>query len=128
MPLNSRRIELRLERRAEEDSSALRDRKGWEHPPGVDLAASAVRACPRETHLAALASTQKVVIDNCPCFRKRLLLCRSQDVIRLCSQQWRARIYVHPPTGVRAGRRPRCILDTQYDLRSFRTMASRNPF
>src|SRR5262249_45879815 len=61
MPLNSRRIELRLERRAEEDSCALRDRKGWEHPPGVDFAASAVRACPRETHLAALASTPKVV-------------------------------------------------------------------
>src|SRR5215467_1051069 len=47
-----------------------------------------------------LVSTQKVVIDNCPCFRKCLLLGRSQDVTRPCSQKpTRAWIYLHPPTG-----------------------------
>src|SRR5262249_51053638 len=91
------------------------------HPSGFVSQPSAERACLRETHLAALASTQKVVIDNCPCLRKRLLLGRSQDVIRLCSQKSRAWIYVHPPTrsvldGVQGG-----SLDTQYDLCSFRT-------
>ena len=40
-----------------------------------------------------------MLIDNCPRFRKRLLFCKSQDVIRLCSQKSRAWIYVHPPTG-----------------------------
>jgi len=47
-----------------------------------------------------LVSTQKVVIDNCPCFRKCLLLGRGQDVTRPCSQKpTRAWIYLHPPTG-----------------------------
>jgi len=49
--------------------------------------------------LLPAGSTQKVVIDNCPCFRERLLLCRSQDVTRPCSQKsTRAWIYLYPPT------------------------------
>jgi len=47
---------------------------------------------------AALVSTQKVVIDNCPRFRKHLLFCESRDVIRLCSQESRTWIYVRLPT------------------------------
>src|SRR5262249_3844314 len=40
------------------------------------------------------------MIDNCPCFRKRLLLCTIQDVTRPCSQKstTSAWIYLHPPT------------------------------
>jgi hypothetical protein len=53
----------------------------------------------RDIGCAALVSAQKVVIDNGPCFRKRLLLRRSQDVIRLRSQESRAWRYMHPPTG-----------------------------
>src|SRR5262245_44173727 len=46
-----------------------------------------------------LVSAHKVLIDNGPRFRKRLLFCKSQDVIRLCSQKSRAWIYVRLPTG-----------------------------
>ena len=55
----------------------------------------------RRTHgeaKTALISTHKVMIDNGPCFRKRLLLCGSRDAIRLCSQQPRARRDMHAPT------------------------------
>jgi hypothetical protein len=50
-------------------------------------------------HFGNVVSARQMVIDNCPCFREPLLLCKSQDVIRLCSQKSRAWIYVHPPTG-----------------------------
>src|SRR6516164_807273 len=64
--------------------------------------------------VAALFSTQEVGIDNGPCFRKRLLLCSSRDVIRLCSQELRAWPYMHPPTGP--------VLDSVQDVSSILNM------
>src|SRR5262245_59943184 len=57
---------------------------------------------PRRIHgeaIAALISTHEVMIDNGPSFRRRVLLCSSRNVIRLCSQQPRAGRDMYAPTG-----------------------------